>query len=194
MLFSEIEVQKRAHQLNRPPILPSPRSTMGLRKLQRRTGGKAMTTPKASIMTNRLADAFCCRYSQFALPVWRSLSRKPPGQRRCRPRRDARRTGPLEVAAENGSGGCSLLHRIPNLRCRSVFCRSFIWRPARRCALAFSFSSRRRPHRRLTNRTATSVKGEGTLDFHADRRRHAGACGISSGSPRTALTNRRPSP
>jgi len=24
MLFSEIEVQKRAHSLNRPPILPSP--------------------------------------------------------------------------------------------------------------------------------------------------------------------------
>jgi hypothetical protein len=24
MLFSEIEVQKRAHSLNRPPILPAP--------------------------------------------------------------------------------------------------------------------------------------------------------------------------
>jgi predicted Zn-dependent protease len=38
MLFSEIEVQKRAHSLNRPPILPSP--TEDKPPSERRSGGK----------------------------------------------------------------------------------------------------------------------------------------------------------
>jgi predicted Zn-dependent protease len=38
MLFSEIEVQKRAHSLNRPPILPSP--TEDKPPSEKRSGGK----------------------------------------------------------------------------------------------------------------------------------------------------------
>jgi predicted Zn-dependent protease len=38
MLFSEIEVQKRAHSLNRPPILPSPSEEMS--SSEKQSGGK----------------------------------------------------------------------------------------------------------------------------------------------------------
>jgi len=40
MLFSDIEVQKRAHSLNRPPILPPPGFEVGESKGAAKIGGR----------------------------------------------------------------------------------------------------------------------------------------------------------
>ena len=144
MLFSEMEVQKRAHSHERPPILPPPgfeTKTATCRERTREAGGEAMKMTRMNLRLRGIcrearagygdifrAAAMCAGARTHPTASATPQSRKP----RQSPTRIRRQTATrlleallteldsIEIAIEDGSGRSALLHRVSRERCRRL--------------------------------------------------------------------------
>ena len=145
MLFSEMEVQKRAHEHDRPPILPPPgfeNLPVTTKTASAKAGGEAVKITANAHSRLLLCGALCCFRRGHALLCSRAATTTRSAAMPCSPRKPRPRairlldallteTGALQGAAQNGSGAAALLHRIPRQRRGRFRHRSGVRRHAR---------------------------------------------------------------
>ena len=104
ILFAELEVQKRPHTLNRPPILPPP----GLQAAPPAGVGEGRPAMTHSLALPR-RFARCCwsRLSSACLRLWRRRTTRPDDPLAARP---ATGDATLQGTTQAGTGGSSVLH------------------------------------------------------------------------------------